>query len=1116
MIYLWTSNDLQTLAGEMAERMVEGPVAPLRPEYVLVQTHGMGRWLSLQLARRHGICANVRYLFPNALLDEVVQPICGEPVAENPWAVESLVWSVVGLLTGSLAESDVFRPVRHYLAGTDRDAAAAAPAGSAGLRAYQLARQTADVLDQYTVYRPWLVEAWDRDRLPYDGQADEAWQAALWRELVRRHGPRHHAARWRELLAAFERVPGERIHEHLTRLWVFGVSTLSPAHLWVLEALARRLDVHVFLLSPCREFWGDIRRRRDLLRLLQASPGAGRDAAALHLEEGHSLLAGMGKLGREFSNILLELEGVVHAECYADVTAGGVLGRIQADILDLVNRGDPEGGERTARLPLAPDDESIRVVSCHSPLREVEVLQQHLLRWFDQDPILTPGDVAVMAPRIDEYAPLIQAVFDSAPEAQRIPYAIADRSLRAECPLAGALLRLLELADGRFAAPDVLSLMEAEPVRRRFGLAGPDLELVRHWIRETGIRWAMSGADKERFRLPGYPENTWAHGLERLMLGYALGGGESREFEGVFPYDQVEGGPAAVLGQLAEFIARLAAAARSFRQPRTLADWAGELTTAVLEFMADDPEWAPELAELLRILRDLGRRQAIAGLDRPLDLATIRFHLQEILGEQGLGFGFLTGRLTFCSMIPMRSIPFRVIGLLGMNDEDFPRKGIAASFDLARLDPRPLDRSPRESDRYLFLETLISARDRLYISYVGRSIRDNSERQPSVLVTELLDAVRRGFFRPAAGGEKVPAGADDPVVPLVTVHPLHAFSRRYFSGPPSSRLFSYDQTHAAAVAGRVRGERREIWRQETELPDPSDEMRELDLAELVRFYRNPAEYFCRQRLRAVLPRPEEIIQPTEPFRLDPLQKYLLQEELMAAVHNPADEEAIFRRLVARGVLPHGNLARREFDGVMDDVRRLWQRLAAARGDAGALSPQAFDLEFTIDGQSFHLRGSLDSLYENGRIVTRPVAKISARDRLAHWLGHLVLNSLPGDLPRESVFLDRDSSHRLPPVDDPAPLLADLLAVYWRGLHGWLALAPETSLAYARKSGEPEEVALAAAVARWAEDYMRPENDDPYLCMAFRRRGVFDGSDEGLAEFRDVAWRVFGPLLHHTG
>ncbi|MBN2433360.1 MAG: exodeoxyribonuclease V subunit gamma [Acidobacteria bacterium] len=1113
MIFLWTSNDLHRLAAILAERMGQrSPASPLRPEFVLVQTHGMGRWLSLQLALRHGISANMRYLFPNALLRDVVEPLCAVPAADDPWAPDNLVWSVADILSDPLIGDDVFRPVRDYLAGS-------AGGGETGVdvRHFQLARQAADVLDQYTVYRPGLTEEWEGGRRRYPGQADEAWQAALWRELVQRHGRNHRAARWRELGRQLATLPTESIQAQLERLWVFGIATLSPFHLNVLETLARRIDVSVFLLSPCREFWGDIRRRRDVLRQVGRATRPEMDAAALHLEEGNSLLAGLGTLGRHFFDALLELDGVEQAECYADVIPTGVLGRIQADMLDLINRGHRAGDEGAERLPLTPDDDSIGIVSCHSPLREVEVLHQHLLRWFDRDPTLTPGDVVVMAPRIDEYASLVQAVFDSAPDRLCIPYAIADRSLRAESPLAGALLRLLELADSRFAAPDVISLLESEPVRRKFGLTDGDLERVRHWIRETGIRWALDGPDKGRFNLPPYPENTWQSGLQRLMLGYALGGGEDRDFAGVWPYDEVEGESAEVLGRLAECIMQLASVAGAFRQPRSLAAWADELAAAVLEFVADDPEWAPEMAELLRIFRELGRRQEITGLDKPLDLATVRYYLQEILGDQGLGFGFLTGRLTFCSMIPMRSIPFRVICLLGMNDEDFPRQGKATGFDLTRISPQPLDRSPRESDRFLFLEILISARDRLYISYVGRSSRDNSERQPSVLVTELLDVIARGFFRATPDG-KPTAGVDaDPTAQLVTIHPLHAFSRRYFSGTDSSRLFSFDSAHAAAVARLVSGERRGVWLDESVLPEPGEEFRELELAQLIRFFRNPAEFFCRNRLWAVLPRPEEMIQPVEPFKLDPLSRYLLEEELLAADDLSAAEEELFRRLVARGVLPHGNLARREFDGVLSEVRRLAERRRAECGTA-ALSAQDFELELTVGGLPFRLRGHLDSLYERGRIVVRPVAKMTARDRLSLWLSHLALNSLPDRIPRESVFLDRESHHRLLPVEDPVPLLGAALTVYWLGLRGWLALAPETSLTYAVARGHDkgEDQALAAAYSRWAEHHVRPEQEDPYLGLAFRRRGVFDGNEEALIEFREMALTVFEPVLRHFG
>ena len=108
-------------------------------------------------------------------------------------------------------------------------------------------------------------------------------------------------------------------------------------------------------------------------------------------------------------------------------------------------------------------------------------------------------------------------------------------------------------------------------------------------------------------------------------------------------------------------------------------------------------------------------------IDKAISSEPVLERLTEKLNETRGAKGFISGRVTFCAMLPMRSIPFKVICIIGLNENTFPRQKSSLEFDLMAKHPVKGDRNNRDSDRYLFLETLISAKERLILSYVGQS-----------------------------------------------------------------------------------------------------------------------------------------------------------------------------------------------------------------------------------------------------------------------------------------------------------------------------------------------------------------------------------------------------------
>ncbi|MBP7297524.1 MAG: exodeoxyribonuclease V subunit gamma, partial [Acidobacteria bacterium] len=785
-------------------------------------------------------------------------------------------------------------------------------------------------------------------------------------------------------------------------------------------------------------------------------------------------------------------------------------GHLQADLETLVHRGH---GDDPAAAPveLAPDDRSIRVVSGHSPMREAEILHDHLLDCFAALPGLEPGDILVMAPDIETYAPYLRAVFDSAPPGQRIPYTIADRSPRRESPVAEAFLALLRLADSRFAAPDVLGLLEFAPVRERFGLAAGDLERVRVWLAGANIRWGLDGPSKERLGLPPEPAHTWRAGLDRLLLGYALPPEADALFSGIAPAAGVEGDGAAVLGRLAELVAAFGQLARTLDGRGTRREWARRLTAVLDEFFVRSEEVDRETERLRAAIHDLGEFPGLGNEGPAYGLDAVRHSLEETLGQPGVEFGFLTGRVTCCSMVPMRSIPFRVIALLGLNDAEFPRQAPECGFDLMRREHRILDRSRRDEDRCLFLESLLSARDVLYISYIGRHARDNSALQPAVVVSQLIDYIAQGYRFPDAGPRRAPG--DEPLISRLAVeHPLQPFSERYFTGSPDGALFTFSEADAhaagsdAAAAPAV----------PSRLPPAGPEWRVVTPGQLTGFFRNPAKFLLVNRLQARFER--EVAEPSgeEPFALDSLAKYVLKEAVLNGPAAEADPDPVRARLQAAGELPPGAAGRVAFAELWQEAAAIRALVAEAQGDA---EPEAVAVELALPGPDgpLTIRGAVGGVYGGTLLRARP-GEVRAVDRLSLWVEHLLLSAgHPGRVGR-GVFIGKKKKDAdqwsIAPVSDPATVLARLLEVFWEGVHGFIPFAPQSSDAFAaeyRKWGDAAR-AMRAAKKEWVGGFRTfPESNDFCLRLALGRLGVFAG-DGVHEEFARLALAVFEPLL----
>jgi len=1059
---IYASNRLEQLVDAFAVVAQQPLSSPLVPEQIVVQSRGMQRWLSMALARKFGVWANCEYPFPNAAIQSLFSAVLPDSSVSSRMSKQTLTWRILHTLPALLAEPE-FAPLCGYLQD-EIDS----------LKAYQLAGKIADSFDQYSLFRDDMLESWEQGH-------GEGWQPILWRALIADTEGYHRGQLSRMFLKKLsEETPLDT--ELPERLSLFGISYLPERHLHHLTAIAQWTDIHMFLLSPTREYWADIRARREQIKL---SPQ--------HRElriEGNPLLASLGRLGREFSDMIIDASEQAHIDqdIYLDCGEDTLLQALQSDILNLRSAKPGE-----IKRPLVRNDLSVMLQSCHSPMREVEVLHDQLLFLFEQHTDLTPADVLVMTSDIENYAPYISAVFGAERCAEkRFPFAIADRSLADSGEISALLQKLLLLPTARLTLVELLDFIESAPICERFDIAPDEIEQMRRWLDDVRVRWGADAEDRARLDLPSYAQNSLQAGLDRLLLGFAMATDGSRMFNDQLPCDGAEGSSAITLGKLCQLVQLIIEARERLALPQTLSDWGSELKTLLATFVCENDINQRELDQIGGLATELITLQNNADYLRPISAEIFRSWISSQLENSEQSYGFMTGGVTFCAMLPMRSIPFRVIALLGMNDDAFPRQGRAPGFDLIAQQPRRGDRSLREEDRYLFLEAILSARDVLYISYVGQSPRDNGEIPPSVLVSEFLDCIDQNF---TIDGK--PASAH-----LLTKHRLQAFSPIYFSG--QSTLFSYSSANCAQRPASNSSPPFGLLLT-SPLPEPDSSLKQIDLDRLLRFYDNPARFFLEQRLQLTITALDEPLEEKEPFMLGHLDAYLLKDDLIEAALRGDDPRDSFTAIRARGVLPPGEPGTVAFEELLEQVTQFTDKLTnLCNGHS-----RRDDLEFDLRVGEFSLGGRLSSLWNHAQIRYR-CSSFKAKDLMRLWIRHLVLNLLAQsdpDLPDQSFLLMRDKSVHLSAITDPRVALQQVLDLYWEGLCRPLPYAAETTLAFSHKLSWNED---KARKVWFGSDFKAGEIKDTYLKRCFGENALFG------SEFDRVARLLMTPLLSHLG
>ncbi len=1087
-LYLFSSNHVESLLEAMGQRLTENPLdSVFAPEQIVTPSRAMGRWINLQLAQQCSIAANIEYSLPASWIWNLITLLLDNVPEEDPLNRAASSWKIFGLLP-ELIQQPAFKQLQHYLIKDSND-----------LKRWQLSAQIADVLDRYQLYRPQLIRDWSQGK-PGKGEHGK-WQAILWRELIKGHETTHRVFvidRLLEQLHNSDSLTKKQFDKLPQRYSLFVLSTLPPLFVEILHALSRHCLLDIYHHSPTDQYWADLVNRRSIARKRLLSP----DEADYYVTA-NELLASWGRQGQAFQDLLLNHNDALVAEWdnFRESNKTTLLHQLQSNIFSLTENDGV----------VAANDKSLQIHICHSPLRECQILHDQLLNAFAADNNLTPEDVLIMAPEISRYAPYIEAIFnkDEADSRPTIPWNLSDTTVADEHPLIRSFFFLLNLPNNRLTVSEVLSCLDIPELRKRFDLQDEAVESIHYMVSQSNVRWGADEQHKEDLGLPATLENTWKQAGQRIFAGYAMGA--DKLWNGtIAPLDINSTETAISLGKLWQLFEHLNKWRKLLAQDRTALEWQKALNKCLDDFFANlnehdqfgSAEYRRDSDGKIQQIRDVLDTLTTCADDNLITPDLLQHWLNDSLGEQTVNGRYFSGGVTFCGMRPMRSLPFKVICLLGMNNDPFPRIDRPVEFDALKDQWRQGDPVKGDEDRYLFLETLLCAREKMIITYTGRDLKDNSERQPSVLVRELLDYIDEHYLLSADTADHNTITKSSASSAITTEHPLQSFSAANYQpdNPHSHDKYWFEVCNANIQAKEYSPGNQGNW-PEYILPGDKTEIadRFINLNRFKQFFKHPVKFFFNEQLKLYITE-HETSNDEEPFNLNALEKWQIKQDMLdGLVH---DKYINKDSLAASGQLPHGPVAELEFSQIRNEIAATLEVLEPYRGG------QAESRRIELALGDFVLSGQVGDCIKSIGLLHRTASSYQGKNLIPAWIDHLALcasGQLADD--ESSTLLTRDKLIQFCHLNEHQALkhLTAYLEVYQQGQTRPLPVLPNASWAWAQKEGSIEDKTKAAKY-HWNNSFSFNDDwDDDYIKLAMRELEGKPFTHPEFAELADIIY-----------
>jgi len=1146
MFKIISALSFEVLEQHLLDHIMQPGADPFLADQVLIPSAAIQRRLTFSIADHFGICSRVEFSFVATWLWQQTVKLLSDFPERSPFDANTLRWRIFKRFDDSEFLSDYPR-LRAYLEQAD-----------ATMR-FDLASQVAALFDQYTTFRPDWLEAWSMGRViatpvdATDARADEIWQAALWRGLLQditqqfEVSPEHPSQLFLKAYAEAVRVGGLS-EEWKQPVHVFCVPSLPPLYLKWLRGLAEYRDVVLYVLDPCQEYWHDLIPARELAR----NQVMGKSD---YQEVGHRLLASWGRQTQAYVQLLMSQEGDLDVQ-FPDWNQNQKSSR--HTLLEAVQKGIQHLQDLTPGLlqDRVRSDGSIQIHVCHSLTRELEVLQDCLLARFKEPDPPRPSDILVVVPDLDQAAPLIEGVFGHAPKDCYIPYMISGVAPITVSPCAQSILTILKLARSRLTLLEVIETLRLPLIAEAVGIPLDEVDTLSGWLKDANVRWSFNAEHRAELGLPSTSRHSFEEGLDRLFLGYALPEDFQGLWQGQLAVESVEGMEAHYLGAFAIFLEHLHTLHLRLQKSLTAAEWSRVVEDVIQSFINPHSDRVQELQAILQGLVAQANEMADAmAEDTALPVDVLMRAFEESLQGRAKG-GMPTGALTFAAMPSLRGVPYRFVCILGLNDQVFPSPNKQLEFDLIARSPRLGDRQRHHDERNLFLDLMLSARERLHLSYVGKDRRDNTLLPPSVVLAEFLDALVPALCEPHAHKDQ----REKIRRMLITEHPLQAFSEAYFDqNKPSSSLFSFRKIYARALQERHQVAQLEAVKEEknilfnprlkvTESEGESEETSQLEqefdrlafgacapffntvpqepleaewrsvrLEQFIQFIQNPVQFYLTQRLGITLPWLERGWPDTEDFQpTKGAARNLAQRLIPSLLASPPSADALMEIALAGREFPEGLGGQEALASTTAQIQDYAIRVQS-RIRAYPQSERSFMLNFHLGAigaeEVWTLEGELDSLFGNTQVHFDFVG-LSEKKLLELWCRHLCLCVSASDGEKWSTeWMGSDGTWVFTPmsIKEAQSSLQDLLELYSQGLQAPLHFFPQSAFSYVQAESENSGTGLKAAMKVWM-----PSRFNPYAEGArIEYRCAFRGKPSPLDDmFENLATRIFRPVLNN--
>ncbi|MDG1326639.1 MAG: exodeoxyribonuclease V subunit gamma [Opitutales bacterium] len=1024
--HLHTSNETESLLTVLLDEMIKDD--PLVKRVIVTSGKGMQNWLKLEIAKQHGVSANLHFVTTERIVWQMSQASIQNfsDSMSNPFSKERIAWKIRNILSGIILDyPKEFNLIDSFIESED------------SLKKIQFCWEVATVFDGYLHYRPELIQEWENGEIDYQNN-DAAWQGLLWRRISSELPCPPISTLCKENSFAKE-APN--------KIYFFGFSPIPPVYVQAFVKYGENYEMHAFCLQPTHHYWREVLSNRE--KLIKQEEGE-----AIYLELGPPLLGALGKSWQKFILLLEDLD--IYEPNFIQPTtrnsSNSALSALHHHLLEM-----PEGNN-PSKLSFLNSDHSVQFHSCHSSLREVQVLQDFLLDQFNQNPDLLPSDILIVCPQIQEYSALIKCVFDNPESAEtKIPYGICDRQWRNESRIIDTFYHLLEFAEGRASSRDFYSLISRPAICQKFDIGEPELEIIRWWIEETKIAWGFDTEHKESLDLPPLSENTWQNGLDRMFLGFCSGNSAAEPFDELLPFNEIEGSRVALFSKLIAILDCLKKLSKKCSVRHQPSDWQNIIEDFVLNnFFVDDEKNHPDLTELRKSLAVLTDESIEHADEEPLSV--IRFHLERTLNDKSLFSRHFTSGITFCSLRSARGIPAKIICHLGLNGGSFPSPPNRPSFDLCKLSPRYSDRNHTEEDRLLILESLLSCRETIYFSFLGQSNKNNEKIPPSVIVDEILEQLDQVI------DFSLDESVEDSKDAFCFHHPLQPFGKNYFKKNDSLiknrflvgkqiRSFSKMNCDAASALTSSRAKKKLFY--SDPLANQHESSNKYQLNDVIDFWKGPCNYFLKKGLGISIWDHETLLPENERLDLCAFKDSSIKTKMIQRfIHNddssenPDSENSSFRqslylKLKKMGCLPPGKLGKALNDSLLGEVRVIVNRGKIPFDENSVLFTDAVNLG------NAEVAGNSAYLFENNQALFFP-SKLKGKHCIEGLIRHLWINSTQEFAGRiRTVISGQDMGYILKPREQNLcrEQFLTLIELFREGLTRPLPFFPNSSLSW---------------------------------------------------------------------